>query len=137
MVVQVSQATGKGVWVNAPVSATVSWPANETSYVYEWATLLRDGNAATGNKGIPDGAPIYIEHSNEVRGALARRRSLRRCLSSHQGALFLGPGLARSGTTDLVRWEACTDGSDTYGGTRCTLVPCRGAVHLEQARGAR
>ena len=66
MVIQASQATGRGVWINAPVSATLSWPANETSYVYEWATLMRDGNAATGNKGIPSGAPIYIEHSNEV-----------------------------------------------------------------------
>ena len=66
-VIQASQATGKGVWINAPVSATVSWPANTSSYVYEWATLMRDGNAATGGKGVPDGAPIYIEHSNEVR----------------------------------------------------------------------
>lgn len=66
MTIQASQATSRGIWVNAPVSATVSWPANETSYVYEWATLLRDGNAATGNKGVPAGAPIYIEHSNEV-----------------------------------------------------------------------
>jgi hypothetical protein len=66
MVIQAAQATGKGVWVNAPVTATVSWPANETSYVYEWATLMRDGNAATGNKGVPMDSPIYIEHSNEV-----------------------------------------------------------------------
>ena len=101
MVIQASQATGKGVWINAPVSATVSWPANTSSYVYEWATLLRDGNAATGNTGIPDGAPIYIEHSNEVRRAAMVLPALPFSLTmSH---LRLSPAEARSGTTVLVR----------------------------------
>jgi hypothetical protein len=64
-VVQFSQATGKGVWINAPVSATVSLPVNTSSYVYEWATLMKNGNSFTGNAGLPAGVPIYLEHSNE------------------------------------------------------------------------
>jgi hypothetical protein len=65
-VVAVAQQTGKGVWVNHPVTGTGALPVNTTSYAYQWATLLRDGNAATGGKGVPVGTPIYLEHSNEV-----------------------------------------------------------------------
>ncbi len=64
-VVLFAQSTGKGVWVNAPVSATVSYPVNASSYVYNWATLLKNGNEYTGNQGLPAGVPIYVEHSNE------------------------------------------------------------------------
>ena len=65
-VVGFAQASGKGLWVNLPVSATVNNPVNATSYAYQWATLFKAGNAATGGKGVPAGAPIYVEHSNEV-----------------------------------------------------------------------
>lgn len=70
-VVSFSQATGTGAWVNAPVSATVqvdhaTGVVNTSTYVYNWAQLLKNGNAVTGNKGIPAGQSIYVEHSNEV-----------------------------------------------------------------------
>lgn len=100
-VIQASQATGKGVWVNAPVSATVSWPANTTSYVYEWATLMRDGNAATGGKGVPAGAPIYIEHSNEVR-CLAVVQPPPPLVDLSDAAFDAAFSPLRSGITDLV-----------------------------------
>ena len=69
-VVTLSQATGKGAWVNIPVSGTLGLLAdgtpNKTTYAYSWASLLKNGNEATGGKGMPSGAPIYLEHSNEV-----------------------------------------------------------------------
>ena len=69
--------TGKGVWVNLPVSASCSLmpdgSANTSSYCYQWASLLKNGNAFTNNAGVPAGAPIYVEHSNEVRDARAGR----------------------------------------------------------------
>ena len=65
-VVSFAQASGKGIWVNMPVSATIYNPVNTSSYAYNWASLLKDGNADTGNKGVPSGTPIYVEHSNEV-----------------------------------------------------------------------
>jgi hypothetical protein len=69
-VITLSQAANKGVWVNMPISATLNLlsggAANTSCYVYKWATLLRDGNQFTGGKGIPNGVPIYVEHSNEV-----------------------------------------------------------------------
>ena len=63
-VVGFAQASGKGIWVNLPVSATVYNPVNASSYAYQWAALFKSGNAATGGKGVP--GPIYVEHSNEV-----------------------------------------------------------------------
>lgn len=69
-VVSLSQATGKGVWVNLPISGTSSLlpdgSCNMSTYAGQWATLLKSGNAATGNAGLPAGVPIYVEHSNEV-----------------------------------------------------------------------
>lgn len=79
-VITLSQKTGKGVWINAPISA-MSCPSlshgevsgegvctgpDPTSYYYQWAQLLKNGNAATGNKGLPPSVPIYLEHGNEV-----------------------------------------------------------------------
>ena len=79
-VVGFAQASGKGIWVNLPVSATVYNPVNASSYAYQWAALFKSGNAATGGKGVP--GPIYVEHSNEVwvrageqRGTRGRRRA--------------------------------------------------------------
>jgi hypothetical protein len=65
-VIQTSQATKKGIWINAPVSATVSFPVNISSYVYNLALLMKNGNAYTDNQGVPSNVPIYLEHSNEV-----------------------------------------------------------------------
>ena len=70
-VVSVAQASGKGVWVNIPVSGTLGvgagGAANMSTYGGGMASLLKNGNAATGGKGLPDGVPVYVEHSNEVR----------------------------------------------------------------------
>jgi len=69
-VITLSQAAKKGVWVNMPVSATLNLlpggAPNTSCYVYKWASLLRNGNEFTGNKGIGSDLPIYVEHSNEV-----------------------------------------------------------------------
>ena len=77
-VVSVSRASGKGVWVNIPVSGTLGLladgSANLTTYAGQWAQLLKSGNAATGGAGVPDAAPIYVEHSN-ARGQCARARA--------------------------------------------------------------
>jgi len=73
-VVSLAQQSKKGLWINMPVSATIAYPVNTSTYVYKWAQLFKDGNAATGGKGVPDGTVIYIEHSNEVRAANVRGR---------------------------------------------------------------
>lgn len=65
-VVSAAQVTGKGVWINSPISATVSFPVNVSSYVYQMAQLFKSGNAFTGGRGMPPAAPIFLEHSNEV-----------------------------------------------------------------------
>lgn len=58
-VVLLSQATAKGVWINVPVQAS-------DDYVAQLAALMRDGSVETGSAGLPAGAPIYLEHGNEV-----------------------------------------------------------------------
>jgi hypothetical protein len=64
-VVRLSQASGKGLWVNLPVSATLSEALNTSTYAYHWAQLLKSGSADTGGSGVPAGVPIYVEHTNE------------------------------------------------------------------------
>ena len=65
-VLLLANATSKDVWINLPVSATGSDPADQESYVYQLARLFRDGNAFTGDVGLKPGLRIYVEHSNEV-----------------------------------------------------------------------
>ena len=69
-VVSVAQASGKGVWINAPVSGTLGvgegGAANMSTYAGGLALLLKNGNAFTGGRGLPAGVPVYVEHSNEV-----------------------------------------------------------------------
>ena len=65
-VVRLSQASSKGLWVNLPVSATLSEALNTSTYAYQWAQLLKSGSVDTGGSGVPAGVPIYVEHSNEV-----------------------------------------------------------------------
>lgn len=64
-VVLIAQSTLKSVWLNIPVSSSGFSSQNTTSYVYQMALLFRDGNAVTGNVGVPSGTAIYLEHSNE------------------------------------------------------------------------
>jgi hypothetical protein len=64
-VIQITQASGLGAWVNMPISGTVSFPVNTSDYAYQMALLFKNGNEATGNAGVGN-SPIYLEHSNEV-----------------------------------------------------------------------
>ncbi len=74
-VILLANATNKDIWINIPISATggsdpldptyVASPDN-SSYIYNLAYLLKNGDAFTGNKGLNPGLHIYIEHSNEV-----------------------------------------------------------------------
>ena len=74
-VILLANAANKDVWINIPINATGSSdPLDPTyvaspdtsSYVYNLAYLLKNGNAFTGNKGLNPGLHIYLEHSNEV-----------------------------------------------------------------------
>lgn len=74
-VILLANATNKDVWINIPISATggsdpleanyVASP-DTSSYIYNVANLLKNGDAFTGNVGLKPGLHIYIEHSNEV-----------------------------------------------------------------------
>jgi fibronectin type 3 domain-containing protein len=72
-VILLANATNKDIWINIPVSATggtdtldPAYDGTINSYIYQLATLLKNGNAFTGNVGLKAGLHIYIEHSNEV-----------------------------------------------------------------------
>jgi hypothetical protein len=65
-VILLANRSHKDVWINVPIAATGASPADENSYVFQLAKLLRDGDAFTGAKGIDPSLHIYIEHSNEV-----------------------------------------------------------------------
>jgi hypothetical protein len=74
-VILLANAANKDIWINVPISATGgSDPLDPTyvaspdtsSYIYNLAVLLKNGNAFTGNHGLNPGLHIYLEHSNEV-----------------------------------------------------------------------
>jgi fibronectin type 3 domain-containing protein len=74
-VILLSNAANKDIWINIPVSATGGSDAldptyvgspDTSSYIYNLAYLLKNGDAFTGNQGLKPGLHIYIEHSNEV-----------------------------------------------------------------------
>jgi hypothetical protein len=74
-VILLANATNKDVWVNLPINATGSSDQYDpnyvaspdtSSYVYNVAMLLKNGDAFTGNKGLNAGLHIYLEDSNEV-----------------------------------------------------------------------
>jgi hypothetical protein len=58
-VVLVAQLTHKDIWINIPVNAS-------DDYVNHVAQLLKNGDAFTGNQGIPAGTNVYVEYSNEM-----------------------------------------------------------------------
>ncbi|MGD0730582.1 MAG: fibronectin type III domain-containing protein [Terracidiphilus sp.] len=74
-VVLLANAANKDVWLAIPVSATggsdpleanyVAAP-DTSSYLYNLAMFLKNGDAFTGNAGLNPGLHIYLEHSNEV-----------------------------------------------------------------------
>ena len=72
---------GKDVWINVPVTASAPTVCRtdpdgdhtaciedppESTFEYQLALLLRDGNAHTNHQGLRRELKIYIEHSNEV-----------------------------------------------------------------------
>lgn len=72
-VITLANLVSKDIWINIPVSASGCLPYPEkncetdtNSYIYQLASLLKNGNNYTGNKGLSSGLKIYIEHSNEV-----------------------------------------------------------------------
>ncbi len=79
-VILLANATNKDIWINIPISATGSSDPldptyvapdsntgyDDTSYIYNLAYLLKNGDAFTGNVGLNPGLHVYIEHSNEV-----------------------------------------------------------------------
>ena len=72
-VLLLANEVNKDIWINIPVSASGCLPYPEpncekdtTSYIYQLALLLKNGNDYTGNKGLNNNLKIYIEHSNEV-----------------------------------------------------------------------
>ncbi|GCE14764.1 hypothetical protein KTT_46230 [Tengunoibacter tsumagoiensis] len=58
-VVLIAQITHKDIWINIPVNAS-------DDYVTQLANLFKNGNAFTGNQGVPDDTHIYVEYSNEM-----------------------------------------------------------------------
>ena len=58
-VVLVAQQTQRDIWINIPVNAS-------DDYVTQVANLLKNGDAYTGNQGVPAGTNIYVEYSNEM-----------------------------------------------------------------------
>ena len=72
-VILLANEVNKDIWINIPVSASGCLPytdsnceQDQTSYIYQLALLLKNGNSYTANKGINNNVRIYIEHSNEV-----------------------------------------------------------------------
>ncbi|WP_218032106.1 discoidin domain-containing protein [Dictyobacter kobayashii] len=58
-VILVAQLTHKDIWINIPVNAS-------DNYVTQLANLLKNGDAATGNQGVPSDVNVYVEYSNEM-----------------------------------------------------------------------
>jgi len=61
----------KDIWVNIPISASGGCNGQDgvidkTSYLYQVALLLKNGNNNTNFKGLNPGLKIYVENSNEV-----------------------------------------------------------------------
>lgn len=64
----------KDIWINTPITASGCLPyptlikteSETSSYIYQLALLLKNGNNYTSNKGLVNNLKVYIEHSNEV-----------------------------------------------------------------------
>ncbi len=62
--IQLCNRLKKDLWINVPIAATGSSVEDTSSYVYQLAKLIRDGDAFTA--GLDPNLKIYVEHSNEV-----------------------------------------------------------------------
>ncbi len=65
-IILLANQVNKDIWINIPVSANGAKVTDTSSYIYQLALLLKNGNAFTGNRGLNPNINIYIEHSNEV-----------------------------------------------------------------------
>ncbi len=74
-IILLANAANKDIWINIPINATGSSDPYDpdyvaspdtSSYVYDLAMLLKNGDAFTGNKGLNASLHIYLEDSNEV-----------------------------------------------------------------------
>ncbi|MGD0731538.1 MAG: hypothetical protein ABR956_09745, partial [Terracidiphilus sp.] len=109
-VILLANAVNKDIWVNIPISATGSpdsedptYDPSTSSYVYQLATLLKNGNAFTGNKGLNSNLHIYIEHSNEVWNSGFRQYPWNQSAASAEVALG-GSVLNNDGDTNSSDW---------------------------------
>jgi hypothetical protein len=72
-VILLANEVNKDIWINIPVSASGCLPypdknceQDTSSYIYQLALLLKNGNSYTNNQGLKNNLRIYVEHSNEV-----------------------------------------------------------------------
>jgi fibronectin type 3 domain-containing protein len=120
-VIVLANATNKDIWINVPISATggsdpldptyVAAP-DSSSYVYNLALLLKNGNAFTGNRGLNPGLHIYLEHSNEVWNSSFGQNGWNENAANDEvalGSLVLGSVLNNDGSTDPNAWAARRD----------------------------
>ncbi|MGD0732355.1 MAG: fibronectin type III domain-containing protein, partial [Terracidiphilus sp.] len=94
-VILLANEANKDIWINIPISATGGSDPNDptyvaspdtSSYVYNLAYLLKNGDAFTGNVGLKSGLHIYIEHSNEVWNSAFRQNGWNNNAASNEGS---------------------------------------------------
>ena len=73
LIILLANQLNKDIWINIPISASGCLPYPEkncemdtSTYIYQLASLLKNGNSFTNNKGLNNNLKIYLEHSNEV-----------------------------------------------------------------------
>jgi len=113
-IILLANAANKDIWINVPISATGgSDPMDPTyvaapdtsSYVYNLALLLKNGNEITGNKGLNSGLHIYVEHSNEVWNSSFGQNGWNENAANDEVASG-GSVLNNDGSTDSNAWAA-------------------------------
>lgn len=113
-IILLANAANKDIWINVPISATGgSDPLDPTyvaapdtsSYVYNLALLLKNGNEFTGNKGLNSGLHIYVEHSNEVWNSSFGQNGWNENAANDEVALG-GSVLNNDRSTDSNAWAA-------------------------------
>ncbi len=87
-----------------PVNASGTSPTDTSSYVYQLATLLKHGDAATGNVGLNANQNIYLEYTNEpwhngfYEGPWVQQAAIDQVNAG-------GSNLNYDGTTDTYKWR--------------------------------
>lgn len=101
-IILLANQVNKDVWINIPVSASGAKVTDTSSYVYQLALLLKNGNAFTGNRGLNPNLNIYIEHSNEVWNPLFSQYAWNKLAA--QDEVNNGGSIISQGTTDVDAW---------------------------------